>query len=171
MSRVMPDTARQYAPFLLLLTLIVALMLSATPVRAAVDAFEFDTQEQQERFRHLSNEFRCPMCQNTNLTGSSGGVAEDLRREIHMMIMEGQTDEQITRFMLDRYGDFILYRPRLTAETILLWFGPLLFLLAGGWVVMGIIRRARPVERVAAELDTTEQERLRKLLEKVDEPR
>src|SRR5690606_20385348 len=99
--------------FVLLLT---ALMLSGAPVQAAVDTFAFDTPEQQERFRHLSNEFRCPMCQNTNLTGSSGGVAEDLRREIYMMIMEGQTDEEITRFMLDRYGDFILYRPRLTGE-------------------------------------------------------
>lgn len=140
-------------------------------VDGAVDAFAFDTQEQQERFRHLSNEFRCPMCQNTNLTGSSGGVAEDLRREIYMMIMEGRTDEEITRFMLDRYGDFILYRPRLTGETILLWFGPLLFLLAGGWVVLGIVRRARPVERAIPELDASEQERLRKLLEKVDESR
>ena len=165
MRRTITGTTRLSVLFVLLLT---AVMLS--PVQAAVDAFAFDTPEQQERFRHLSNEFRCPMCQNTNLTGSSGGVAEDLRREIYMMIMEGQTDEEITRFMLDRYGDFILYRPRLTGETILLWFGPLLFLLVGGWVVMGIIRRARPVERVAAELDTAEQERLRKLLEKVDEP-
>jgi len=168
MSRLMFAPARSMR--LTLLTLLAALMLSAGPVQAAVDAFAFDTPEQEERFRHLSNEFRCPMCQNTNLTGSSGGVAEDLRREIYMMIMEGQSDEEITRFMLDRYGDFILYRPRLTGETILLWFGPLLFLLVGGWVVMGIIRRARPVERVAVELDSAEQERLRKLLEKVDEP-
>ena len=87
-----------------------------------VDTFQFDTEEQQQRFRNLSNELRCPMCQNTNLSGSTGGVAEDLRREIHRMIIEGMTDVEIEQFMFERYGDFIFYRPRLRAETVLLWF-------------------------------------------------
>jgi len=72
------------------LTLLVLLGLSThiTQVSAQVDTFQFDTEGQQQRFRRLSDELRCPMCQNTNLTGSTGGVAEDLRREIHRMIME-----------------------------------------------------------------------------------
>lgn len=134
---------------------------------AAIDTFEFETDEQQRRFRQMSNDFRCPMCQNTNLTGSGGGVAEDLRREIYLMIMDGKTDQEIEQFMLERYGDFIFYRPRLMTETILLWFGPLVFLLLGGWIIAGIIRRARPQAQEQVVLNDEEQERLRKLLDGV----
>lgn len=109
---------------------------------AQVDVYDFETVEQEQRFRQLSNEFRCPMCQNANLTSSPGGVAADLRREIYRMIIEGQTDNQIEEFMLSRYGDFVLYRPRLTAQTLLLWFGPLLFLLAGAWIGWNVIRNS-----------------------------
>ena len=120
----------------LLLTLCFLVFGVFTPdnVTAQVDVYEFETPEQEQRFRQLSNDFRCPMCQNANLTSSPGGVAADLRREIYRMIIEGQTDREIEEFMLSRYGDFVLYRPRLTMQTILLWFGPLLFLLAGVWV-------------------------------------
>ncbi|GEM_PF-300823 len=134
---------------------------------AAIDAFEFESDEQERRFRQMSNDFRCPMCQNTNLTGSGGGVAEDLRREIYLMIMDGKTDYEIEQFMLERYGDFIFYRPRLMTETILLWFGPLVFLLLGGWIIAGIIRRARPQVQEKVVLNEEEQERLRTLLDGV----
>ncbi|MSR11365.1 MAG: cytochrome c-type biogenesis protein CcmH [Gammaproteobacteria bacterium] len=134
---------------------------------AQVDTFAFDTPEQQERFRQLSNDLRCPMCQNTNLTGSTGGVAEDLRREVHRMIMAGMTNQEIEQFMFERYGDFIFYRPRLRAETILLWFGPLLFLIIGGGVAFGISRRAKVVNAVhGAPLSADEQTRLHELLHK-----
>ena len=82
-----------------------------SPAFSQVDTFQFVTEEQQQRFRQLSDELRCPMCQNTNLSGSTGGVAEDLRREIYRMIMEGLTDQEIEQFMFERYGDFIFYRP------------------------------------------------------------
>ena len=108
------------------------------------------------------------MCQNTNLTGSTGGVAEDLRREVHRMIMEGMTDEEIEQFMFERYGDFIFYRPRLRAETLLLWFGPLVFLLIGAAAGFGIWRRARQQENSAPQLDVNQQEKLRDLLGQKD---
>ena len=124
------------------LTLVIVLLAVFKPVKAQahIDVFDFETPQQEQRYRQLSNDFRCPMCQNANLSSSPGGVASDLRREIYRMIMEGQTDVQIEEFMLARYGDFILYRPRLTMQTLLLWFGPLLFLLAGVWVAVSIIR-------------------------------
>ncbi len=131
---------------------------------AQVDTFEFDTDEQQQRFRGLSDELRCPMCQYSSLSGSTGGVAEDLRREIHRMIMEGMSDDEIVQFMFERYGDFILFRPRLTAGTFLLWFGPLLFLLAGAAVCFSIFRKARKISDSDAELDESQQERLQQLL-------
>ena len=142
------------------------LVISPARVSAQVDTFAFETEEQQARFRHLSDIFRCPMCQNTSLSGSSGGTAEDLRREIHDMIIDGWTDEEIEQFMFDRYGDFIFYQPRLRAETILLWFGPLLFLIIGGLVAFSVWRRAKSFDDGADELDDEQQNRLRKLLDK-----
>lgn len=147
--------------FLCSLTLMLLLPLL---VHGQVDTFEFDTPEQQSRFRQLSNELRCPMCQNTNLTGSTGGVAEDLRREVHRMIMAGMSNEEIEQFMFERYGDFIFYRPRLRAETVLLWFGPLIFLIIGGLVAYSIWRRAKASEQAKTGLDATERERLEALL-------
>lgn len=141
-------------------------MIVPAPGHTAVDAFEFETEEQGRRFRQLSDELRCPMCQNTSLSGSTGGVAADLRREIHRMIMEGQSDEQIEQFMFERYGDFIFYRPRLGPETILLWFGPLLFLLIGAVVIYGIMRRSRPRAEQDSELSEAERQRLDDLLKK-----
>ncbi len=149
---------------LYLLGLIMGLMALGIPAYSQVDTFQFDTDEQQQRFRRLSNELRCPMCQNTNLTGSTGGVAEDLRREVHRMIMAGITDQEIEQFMFDRYGDFIFYRPRLRAETVLLWFGPLVFLLIGGYVVFNIVRKSKFDE--SESLNDEEQRRLSELLER-----
>ena len=151
---------------LFLIFISVFLLVAQWKVSAQVDTFEFDSDEQQSRFRQLSNELRCPMCQNTNLSGSSGGVAEDLRREIHRMIREGMTNEEIEQFMFERYGDFIFYRPRLRAETMFLWFGPLLFLIIGGFIAYGIFRRANSVNRVAVDLDEEQKAKLNELVGK-----
>lgn len=150
--------------YAVLMIITFAALGSFPSVLAQVDTFEFATEEQQQRFRRLSNELRCPMCQNTNLTGSTGGVAEDLRREIHRMIMDGMTDQQIEQFMFERYGDFIFYRPRLRAETVLLWFGPLIFLVVGGIVISRIIRNSKAVS--SQTLSDEEQKQLDELLQK-----
>ena len=160
-----------------ILLLLPALILLATAAATAtstayaqVDTFAFENDEQQQRFRRLSNEFRCPMCQNANLTGSTGGVAEDLRREIHRMILAGNSDSEIEQFMFERYGDFIFYRPRLRPDTVLLWFGPILFLLLGGYVGWRILRQAghRQQGPAGGSLDAAEQERLRRLLDEAN---
>ena len=142
------------------------LLVMQSYISAQVDTFEFDNDEQQSRFRQLSDELRCPMCQNTNLSGSTGGVAEDLRREIHRMILEGMSNEEIEQFMFERYGDFIFYRPRLRAETVFLWFGPLMFLIMGGLVAYGIFRRASSVDNVAIDLDEEQEAKLNELVGK-----
>jgi len=150
--------------FALMLVLTAAVLGPVDSAFAQVDTFEFETEEQQQRFRRLSNELRCPMCQNTNLTGSTGGVAEDLRREIHRMIVDGMTDREIEQFMFERYGDFIFYRPRLRAETVLLWFGPLIFFVVGGVVISNIIRKSKAVP--SETLSEEEQQQLDRLLDK-----
>lgn len=142
-------------------------MILSESVSAQVDAFQFNDIEQQGRFRQLSNELRCPMCQNTNLSGSTGGVAEDLRREIYRMILEGLSNEEIEQFMFERYGDFIFYRPRLRAETVVLWFGPLIFLLIGGFVAYGIYRKASVVDDEGVDsLSDEQQARINELVGK-----
>ena len=151
---------------LVLAVISVFLLVTQSYVSAQVDTFEFDNDEQQSRFRQLSDELRCPMCQNTNLSGSTGGVAEDLRREIHRMILEGLSNEEIEQFMFERYGDFIFYRPRLRAETILLWFGPLVFLIIGGSVAYSIFRRANSVDQEAVGLDEEQEAKLNELVGK-----
>lgn len=153
--------------FLMQLSLLwIAVSILSPSAIGQVDTFEFETPEQQQRFRKMSDELRCPMCQNTSLSGSTGGVAEDLRREIHRMIIEGQTDQEIEQFMFERYGDFIFYKPRLTAETIFLWFGPILFLLVGAAAAFAVWRRAKasPSTAAADSLNTDEAKRLNKLL-------
>ncbi len=158
---------RSFIAGLIILACATSIVSIAPVALAAVDTYEFETEEQQQRFRRMSNEFRCPMCQNTNLTGSGGGVAEDLRREIYLMIIDGKTDDEIEQFMLERYGDFIFYKPRLMTNTLLLWFGPLVFLLIGAWIILRIVRRAEPdSEKLHDTLDPAEQERLRRLLGK-----
>ena len=152
--------------FLTLIPIVVLLwsLLLPNTTYSQVDTFEFNTEEQRNRFRTLSDELRCPMCQNSSLSGSTGGVAEDLRREVYRMIMEGMSDSEIIQFMFERYGDFILFRPRLTAGTVFLWFGPLLFLFIGGLFAFGIWRRARKITDSDTELDKTQQKRLQQLL-------
>ena len=152
--------------FLTLISIVVLLcsLLLPNTTYSQVDTFEFDTEEQQDRFRTLSDELRCPMCQNSSLSGSTGGVAEDLRREVYRMIMEGMSDSEIIQYMFERYGDFILFRPRLTAGTVFLWFGPLLFLFIGGLFAFGIWRRARKITDSDTELDKIQQKRLQQLL-------
>jgi cytochrome c-type biogenesis protein CcmH len=158
------STDRRVLTLIASLLLLLASLSFTNLAYSQVDTFEFDTEEQQKRFRTLSDELRCPMCQNASLSGSTGGVAEDLRREIHRMIMEGMSDRDIIQFMFERYGDFILFRPRLTAGTVLLWFGPLLFLFIGGLIGFGIWRRARNIDNSDAHLDKSQQERLQQLL-------
>jgi len=100
----------------------------------AIDVHEFKTPEQERRYQDLVFELRCPKCLNTNLAGSDAPISRDLRREVHRLIVEGRTDAEIRDFMRARYGDFILYEPRLNSFTVLLWFMPVLLLAIAGIV-------------------------------------
>ncbi len=101
----------------------------------------FETQQQQDRFDGLTKELRCLVCQNQNLADSDASLAHDLRQEVHGMILEGRTDEAIKQFMVERYGDFVLYRPPVQNNTYMLWLMPLVLLLGGAWVLRSNIRK------------------------------
>ena len=134
--------------------------------RAAIDTYEFKDEVERERFRSLTEELRCPKCQNQNIADSNAPIATDLRREIYRMLDDGRSDKEIVDFLVMRYGDFVMYKPPLDSRTWLLWYGPfgLLGLGAVGLCVLVLRRRKveRAPERVA--LSSAERERLDALL-------
>src|SRR5215204_2331367 len=97
----------------------------------------------EQRLQKLSHELRCLVCQNETLADSRAGLAEDLRREIREQIKAGKSDKEIIAFLTERYGQFILYRPRVTPTTYLLWFGPFVLLLAGLALLFRYIKQRR----------------------------
>ena len=96
---------------------------------------------QQEIYDRLTHEVRCLVCQNQTIADSSAPLASDLRREIREMIAAGRSEAEVKTFLLDRYGDFVLYKPRFITSTALLWLAPLLLLLVGGFGLRRIIQR------------------------------
>jgi cytochrome c-type biogenesis protein CcmH len=140
-----PRTAgRLFAAALLVLTL-----LCSTPVAFAQPAsdptpLQFRDPVEERRFQMLVGELRCVMCQNQSLADSDAQIAVDLRREVLMLIRDGRSDAEIREFLVERYGEFVLYRPRVGASTWLLWFGPAVLLIGGALFVVGIVRRRAP---------------------------
>ena len=141
--------------------------------QAVVETYDFDNDIDRQRYHQFVDELRCPKCQNQNLDGSNAPIAKDLRRELHRLIQDGRTDAQIVEFMVDRYGDFVLYRPRFNAETAVLWLAPAIFLIAGLLVLITVFKRQRPLLSAPdnrAALDADEQQRLKALLNDKDKP-
>lgn len=144
---------------------LIALLLSAGAF-AAIDVYDFDTESQRERYHALSDELRCPKCQNQNLSGSDSQIAGDLRRELHRLIQDGMTDKEIKDYMVARYGDFVLYKPRLQMSTLVLWGLPMLLLVGGFLAAVVIVRQKQQVSMSGeseSSLSEQEQERLRQL--------
>lgn len=118
----------------------------------------FESQVEERRFQHLVEELRCVMCQNQSLADSNAMIAQDLRREVLELMREGRSDDEVRAFLVDRYGEFVLYRPAVRTHTWLLWFGPLLMLVGGGVTVALLVRaRARSAAPAVIE-DAKDQE-------------
>jgi cytochrome c-type biogenesis protein CcmH len=147
---------------------VIALIFASFSALAAIDTYEFSSEEQRARFYYLSTELRCPKCQNQNIADSNAPIANDLRREIYRMLQEGRSNEEVVDFMVDRYGEFVRYRPALTAQTAVLWFAPAVFVVTGLLVIVVMLRRRQKVFKTAGEehLSPEEQQRLKALLEK-----
>lgn len=119
------------------------LAFSAT-VHARIETHVFDSPEDEARYQTLTEELRCLVCQNQNLADSNAELAQDLRRQTYDMVQAGKSNEEIVAYMVERYGDFVLYRPPLRTSTLLLWAGPFLILAVGVAILLGFIRaRAR----------------------------
>jgi len=116
------------------------LLLCSFIVSAAIDVYQFDDPEKEKRFQELAYELRCPKCQNQNLADSNAEIAKDLRTKIQQMLVADKTNPEIVDYMVERYGDFVLYEPRVKPQTYLLWYGPAAFILLGLMLVFWIIR-------------------------------
>ncbi len=95
----------------------------------------------EARLKAMSQELRCLVCQNTTLADSSAPLAEDLRKEIREQLRTGKTDKEVIDYLVARYGDFVRYRPPVNNETALLWFGPFLLLIIGGFVLFRVLKK------------------------------
>lgn len=130
---------------------ITLVLLLASPAWSVIETYQFDSEEQRQRYRVFVEELRCPKCQNQNLSGSNSPIAEDLRRELHRLLLEGKSDDEIVDFMVSRYGEFVLYRPPVNKQTAVLWLFPILLLILGAIVVVILLRRRSSATHVDGE--------------------
>lgn len=126
-----------------LLALLLACMPTIAIAQAAADPtpLKFNDAKEEQRFRALVSELRCVMCQNQSLADSNAQIAYDLRREVLDLMRQGKSNAEVKDFLVARYGEFVLYRPRVSGKTWLLWLGPVVLLLVGSVVVARIVRK------------------------------
>lgn len=130
----------------------VFLILLLAHVMVFANAFyPLDNVKQEAQFNHLLKELRCLVCQNQDLADSNAGLAKDLRNEVYQMVKAGKSDSEITQYLTSRYGDFVLFKPPVKGATVLLWFGPALFLALGLFIFWQTCLKRKRVAVVAGE--------------------
>ena len=154
----------------LLSRLLLMLVFVAPIVSAVIETYGFSSPELEVRYHQLSAELRCPKCQNQNIADSNSPIAKDLRRLLHQQLEAGATNAEINQFMVERYGDFVLYRPRFSGVTIILWLAPALLFLLAAFVVFSLLRKRDQGSIAGAKLTDVESERLRSLLDDRENP-
>lgn len=153
---------------LLLLCLLPALTM-AGPNSEPRPPIVFDNEQVEKDYLELAEELRCLVCQNQNLIDSNAELADDLRREVAKMLKQGKNKEQVTEFMVNRYGDFVLYNPPVKPSTWLLWGGPFVLMFLGIFVLLKKINTAKTVSNSASsELSEKEKAKLQEILNNKD---
>ena len=130
---------------------------------AVIETYEFSSRGLEARYKALSQELRCPKCQNQNIADSNAPISRDLRAIVHEQLEAGATDEEIIDFLVDRYGEFVRYRPGMDANTLWLWSAPLILLVMAVAVVVTQIRKDRDGQTISSNT-----ERATRLREKFD---
>jgi cytochrome c-type biogenesis protein CcmH len=147
------------------LLLLISLLMMTVPASAMIEVYEFKDEVTRQRYQSFLEEMRCPKCQNQNLDGSDSPIAADLRREIYIMLDDGKSDKEIVDFMVSRYGEYVLYRPKMATNTLLLWGLPAVLLLLGGVMIVLTLRQRDKTKALPDPLVADEQARLQRLLE------
>lgn len=140
---------------------------SSSVFAAPVIVYKFDSKEHEEIFYRLSDELRCLVCQNQNIAESNSELALDLRRQVYEMLQEGHSEEAIVDFMVERYGDYVLFNPQFKPLTWLLWLGPLVIFIASLIYAIRIVASKRK-EVVDENLSAEELERLKQLKSEIN---
>ena len=150
---------KQLIPLLLLL-----LAMVAPPLQAAVtlESFTFPTTAEEDHFKELIGQLRCLVCQNETLADSDAELAHDLRAEVYEMMKSGKSDQEVIDFLVNRYGDFVLYNPPVKPSTYLIWYGPFVLLAIAALLLVRAVGRQRQVEE--PEISAEERKRLERLL-------
>jgi len=142
------------------------LLLLPLQIFANIEVYRFDDSEKEARYHKLITELRCVVCVSQNISDSNAELAQDLRRQTYEMIQRGASNEEIVTFMVQRYGEYVLYRPPLKPSTALLWLGPFIIFAVGVIVLIVFIRRRNKEPEV--ELTNEEHARAKSLLDDVD---
>jgi len=124
------------------------------------------TENQESRYKSLINELRCVVCQNQSLADSNAELAQDLRDQVRTMILDEKTDDEITEFLVSRYGDFVLYNPPLKSKTYILWIAPLILLCLALIILIYFIRQHAKTATTSASLTEEEEQKIKQLLSK-----
>ena len=145
--------------------LIVTLLCAyAVPAFAVIETYEFSDPALEERYQALSEELRCPKCQNQNIADSNAPIAKDLRKTLHQQLEDGASDSEILDYMVARYGEFVRYRPSFGGANAVLWLAPVGLLAIGGLVLAFTIRRKAAVPATEEGLEAADRERVSELL-------
>jgi len=151
------------------LLLVIAVAMFAAPALALIETYDFSDPELEVRYQSLTQELRCPKCQNQNIADSNAPISQDLRKLLHQQLEAGESDDEILDHMVARYGEFVRYRPSFGGVSIILWLAPALLLLAAFGVLLLTLRsRSRATTVGVASLSAEEQARLASLLNKVE---
>ena len=130
--------------------LILALLISSFAFAAEAQPLTEDPAL-EARLKAMSQELRCLVCQNSTLADSSAPLAEDLRKEIRSQMRQGKSDKEVIDYLVARYGDFVRYRPPVNSSTALLWFGPFLLLIIGGFVLYRVLKKHAGSDEIKGE--------------------
>lgn len=122
---------------------LLALFGVSSVATADIDVYSFSSEDNREQYTDLTRELRCPKCQNQDIADSNAPIAQDMRREVHRLTEEGKTKEDIVAYMVERFGDFVRYNPRVAPSTYLLWYGPYVLVILGVMIVFVMAKRRR----------------------------
>ena len=135
---------------------------------AVIETYEFSDPALEERYQALSAELRCPKCQNQNIADSNAPISQDLRRLLYEQLEAGASDAEIRDYMVDRYGEFVRYRPSFSGATAVLWMAPVILLLGGVLVVVAVLRGRRTGGGDSEAMTDEEQARLAELVRRAE---
>lgn len=118
-----------------LILILFATIISAYSL-AATDIFEFNNPQQEQQFHEISQQLRCPQCQNNSIADSNAQISVDMRNKVYELLQQGKNKQQIIDYMIERYGNFVSYNPPLNPATIILWSAPIILLLIGSFFLL-----------------------------------